>query len=235
MSLISSTSFFSETIESCSSLRESISNHDQISEPSSEKKNKEGFSSSMILNLENDNEKISKPCSKLISITKIIPGSKKEKKILLPIFYRKSPCSKTEKKISYFEQAVSEKNISQYSFEEYTDTKQEFRRENTKPHRVNSTTVGSLRTLSNFDLEPNHNFFTEKMSYDYESELRASIQDGNVIAYCHKCKKETVTVIQNERFKGFKSFKDILLCCCSYVNNKKKIFLCPTCSEILIS
>ena len=235
MSLISCASLFSETIESCSSNRDSLNTHEEISGSSSERTNKEGFSSSMILNLENDKENKIKPSSKLINITQIIPGSKKSKKHLLPIFYRRSLCSKNQKDLFYLEQSISSKDSSNDSLKEYAENKQEIKGEITKQNRVTSTTFASMHTLSNLDVEPNHEFFTEKVAFDYESELKSSMHDGNLIAYCHKCKKETVTVMQDEKYKGFSSFKDMLLCCCSYGSNKNKKFLCPLCSEILLT
>ncbi|OMJ90119.1 hypothetical protein SteCoe_7610 [Stentor coeruleus] len=233
MSLISSNSLFSESIESLGSKRESRTSDDNIFEVPHNKHNPEGFSSSLILNLENDPEKKSKPLSKLVNITQIVPGTQKTKKILLPIFYRRS-ISNASKSLLYLEQSNSDINKSNDSVKECVENRQEIKKETVKANRVTSTTFGSIHTLSNIDAEVHQELFTEKINFDYESEMKSSMHEGNLIAYCHKCKKETVTVMQQEKFKGFRGFKDLLLCCCSSLNTNGKAFVCPICLEVLV-
>ena len=231
MSMLSPTSYFSETIESNSSRAESP-NKQEIFSDSLERSNQEGFSSSMILNIENDVD--SKPCSKLINITQIIPGTQRSKKLLLPVFYRRNNASMHEKSLLFIEQESPNKTPSNESLKEFTESKGHRRPEVTKPNRATATTFGSMHSLSNIDVEPNHEFFSEHINYGYEQELKSSMHEGNIIAYCHNCKKETVTIMKPETFKGIKGWKDILLCCCSSWNTKTKAYACPTCSEILL-
>lgn len=233
MSLISSNSLFSESIESQGPKRESRNSDETIFEVQHNKHNPEGFSSSLILNFNNDLEKKNKPLSKLVNITQIVPGTQKAKKILLPIFYRRS-ISNESKNLLYLEQSNCDINKSNDSVQEGVENRQEVKKENFKANRVTSTTHGSIHTLSNIDADVNQELFKEKITFDYESELKSSIHEGNLIAYCHKCKKETVTVMQQEKFKGLKGFKDLLLCCCSSLNTKGKAFVCPICFEVLV-
>ena len=229
--MLSPTSYFSETIESNSSRAGSV-NKQVLFSDSLERSNQEGFSTSMILNIENDVDL--KPCSKLINITQIIPGTQKSKKLLLPVFYPRNNTSMHEKPLLLIEQSTLNKTPSSDSVKEFTETKGHKRPEVTKPNRATATTFGSMHTLSNLDVEPNHDFFNEHMKYGYENELKSSMHEGNLIAYCHTCKKETVTIMKPEIVKGIKGWKDILLCCCSSWNTKTKAYVCPTCSEILL-
>jgi hypothetical protein len=233
MSLFDSKSYASESVESSSSKRESSSNGDYLFEQPLDKLNSQGFSSSIILNLENDLEKSIRPCSKLLNITKIVPESQNPKKIMLPIFYRRSVSSIPSGKLLILESSFSSGSHSNESIKENAEGKNEIKKEVFKPNRVTSTTAASMHTLSNIDPEQNHEFFTEKIKCDYEYELKSSMHEGNLIAYCHKCKKETVTVMQAEK-KTIRSLKDILACCCSTWTIKPKNFSCPTCAEILI-
>ena len=82
------------------------------------------------------------------------------------------------------------------------------------------------------DPEPADGNFTGKVVY--ETELKSSIKESNLVAYCHKCKKETITVIQMNKSKGIKYLKEMLYCCCSNWNIKSASFACSVCAEILI-
>lgn len=220
MALHSPISYFSENIDSASerSVKE---------ESSLEKSNQEGFSTSMILNLESDVDL--KPYSKLINITQIVPGTKKSKKLLLPIFYRKNPPTKHEKTLFFIEESSPIKCPSTSFLQDLTKTVPIVQSKINKP-RPTASTIGSMHTLSNLD--SNHDFFKEKVIYNYESDLRSSMHEGNLIAYCHNCKKETVTIMQQANPE--KSLKDIILCCCTSWNSKSQIYKCPICAEILL-
>lgn len=234
MSLTSPMSFFSESIESSISKHDSQIDEDIIFNTPYNKKNPEGFSSSLILNFDNELEKKPKPLSKLVNITQIVSGTQNTKKILLPIFYRKSISSDTSKNLFYIEKNTSSNNEFSDSPYEDVENKKDEKNKVSKLNRATSTTFGSMHTQSNIDVEVNHELFIEGDNFEYESEMKSSLHEGNLIAYCYKCKKETVTVMKPEKIKGFKGFKDLLLCCCSSWNNGKKTFVCPMCSEILL-
>ncbi|OMJ81438.1 hypothetical protein SteCoe_18116 [Stentor coeruleus] len=239
MSLTSSMSFFSESIESSISKHDSQTNEDLIFNTSYNKNPGEGFSSSLILNFENELENKTKPLSKLVNITQIVSGTQNTKKVLLPIFYRKSISSDTLKNLFYLEKNT----ISNDSPYEDIENKKDDKNKVSKLNRATSTTFGSMHTQSNIDAEVNHDLFIEGGNFEYESEMKSSLHEGfgvkykdegNLIAYCYKCRKETVTVMKLEKNKGFKGIKDLLLCCCSSWNTGKKTFVCPICSEILL-
>ena len=86
MSILSTTNFYSESSERIYNEKEASRNYDIDS--SNEKITKEGFSSSMIFNIQAGDE--NKVSSKLINLTQVIPGSQQIKKIMLPVFYRKN-------------------------------------------------------------------------------------------------------------------------------------------------
>jgi hypothetical protein len=170
-----------------------------------------GFSSSLVLKFEEDPSRALKPCSKLLSITKNSPG-KNFKHIMMPVFYRKqfSPASCS------FSQGVI--NQGKSNFEKKTGKK------------VTATTFGSLHTLSQLEAE-NQEFFNEKENFSYENDLKGSLHEGNFVAFCRKCGKETVCVDRGE--KG-KSWIDWIFCCCSNWNLRGKTWICPICMEVLI-
>ena len=232
---------------------ESSSSIDMQSDTSRSIKNGQGFSSSLVLNFETDISKIMRPCSKLINITQVTPGSSKVKKLLLPVFFRKNTPTSPQRLFlessfnvaqtndSYLEEAKTHK-VSQIS---KTQTNKKSNNFNSEPHhaqelfekpgknragKMTSTTIGSMHTLSNLDGETNHEIF-EKVQYDYEKDLKCSLSDGNLFAFCHKCRKETVCVMKPEKEK---SFVELLFCCCSNWNIKAKSFMCPSCFEVLL-
>lgn len=223
MSLLNSASLFSDSIDS-SCKRGSLSSQENPSE-SSPDKNTLGFSSSLILNLDSEADNKSKPVSRLINITQITPGSRQAKKILLPIFYRKPVTSKPSKDLFYLEQSSYSLNKSNETLQEHTETRQEIKRENAKPSRITCTTIGSMHTLSNVDVDFNQ---------EVKDKGRSGLYEGNLIAYCHRCRKETVATMQPEKLKGLRSFTDMIMCCCSSWADQGKILVCPTCSEILL-
>jgi hypothetical protein len=203
------------------------------SESWSVRSHSDGFSSSLILNLESESDRKPKPLSKLINITKIGPGSQNKKTLLLPIFYRKSGSFNAHKNLLFLEKSPNE-SISSDSIEENTELKQEIKPEVAKFNKVTSTTYGTMHTLSNIEIEGNQELFAENVKYTYENEIKSSIHEGNLIAYCFKCKKETVTAMQTERLNGFGGIKEMILCCCSNFGSRGKVFVCPMCSEVLM-
>lgn len=234
MSIRSPNSLFSSSIESPPSKRDSHTSDEHLFSLGYDRPNAEGFSSSLILNFDTEKEKNHKPYSKLINITQIVPGTQNQKKLLLPIFYRKSSLSSTSKALLYLEQNSSSLNESSDSVQEKIADRQEVKKQIVKPNRVTSTTLGSMHTLSNIDGEVNHELFSEKVNFDYETEVKSSMHEGNLIAYCHKCKKETVTVMKPEKIRGFKGIRDFIFCCCSNWSIRGKTFVCPMCLEELL-
>ena len=232
---------------------ESSSSIDMQSDTSRSIRNGQGFSSSLVLNFETDTPKIMRPCSKLINITQVTPGSSKGKKVLLPVFFRKNSPSSPQRLFLENSFNVTPTNDS---FIEESKTHQsphipktqsmqkpgKFSSESLNPQKLpekgrqklvgqkTSTTIGSMHTLSNLDGETNHEIF-DKVHYEYEKDLKSSLSDGNLFAFCHKCRKETVCVMKPEKEK---SFVDLLFCCCSSWNIKAKSFMCPSCYEVLL-
>jgi hypothetical protein len=245
-------------VESLSiSQAEFSSSQDQQSDTSRSTRNGQGFSSSLVLNFENDPSRQSRPCSKLINVTQVTPGSSKVKKMLLPVFYKKNTTSPSKLFLensfnvaatneSFLEEAKGRKDLKdQKDFNDFKDLKdlKDFKDQKDlkdcraskeyqkRAGKVTSTTIGSMHTLSNLDGETNHEIFGEKVQYEYEKDLKSSLTDGNLFAFCHKCKKETVCVMKPEKDK---SLVDLLFCCCSNWNIKAKSFMCPACFEVLL-
>ena len=216
MSILSSENLYAgnKLTKSCSN--DEFSGINVRSEPASE-----GFSSTLVLQF--DLDPVPKPRSKLINITKQVPGSSKTKKILLPVFYKKS--LKNSQKNLYLENSFSSTplydSVSEQVCSKHKGKKQE---------KATSTTFASMHTLSNLDGEMNNEIFNEKINFKYEQEVKASIHEGNFVAFCRKCSKETVCVMKSE----IKSFVELVFCCCSNLNVKGNVFVCPTCGDVLL-
>lgn len=216
MSILSTQDFYTgnKLIGSCS--KPEFSSSDLRPEPTAE-----GFSSTLVLNF--DPEPAPKPRSKLINITQPVPGSSKPRKILLPVFYKKNPEKSAEK--LYLENSLNLTPLNEISCEQIN-----CKTKGKKQTKATSTTFASMHTLSNLDGDLKHEIFSDKVDYEYEKELKASMTDGNFVAFCSKCQKETVCVMKNE----IKSFVQLIFCCCSNLNVKSKVFGCPTCGDVLI-
>ncbi|OMJ87238.1 hypothetical protein SteCoe_11081 [Stentor coeruleus] len=242
MSLVSSNSLNSESVDSVLVKTESRDSENIFME-AWQRHNPEGFSSSLILNIDNDIDKKLKPCSKLVNIIQVIPGTEKTKKVMLPIFYRKSVSSNPSKNLLYLEQNIT-MNESNDSLKEGVENRQEVKNEVFKENWMsmkdfdrkgkmdddNFIRKGSFDSGSGIKLKG----FGGTKEFFRERKCDGMIFEGNLVAYCHKCKKETVTVMQQERFRGFKGLKELLLCCCSSLNTNGKNFACPVCLEILL-
>ena len=200
----------------CSDLNDSSkssSSNSSCSELQSEQpsRNSQGFSSSLVLKFDEDSGR-AKPSSKLVSITQLRPGCKKVRQVMMPVFYRKQ--------------------FSSTAVGQVEAMRCELRRSGSKQgKKVTSTTFASLHNFSHLDGESNNEIFFDKANFNYEKDLKSSIHQGNFIAYCHKCGKETVCLVQVEKTKGI---MDWILCCCSSWNVKPKNWVCPTCFDILI-
>jgi len=218
MSILSSQNLYagSKLPKSCSS--DDFSAANIRSEPGSE-----GFSSTLVLQF--DPDPAPRPRSKLINITKPVPGSSKSKKILLPVFYKKN--SKNSPKSIYLENSLSSTPLNDSVADQF-DSKG--KGENKKQGKATSTTFASMHTLSNLDGETNNEIFNEKSNFKYEQEVKASIHEGNFVAFCRKCGKETVCVVRSE----IKSFVELLFCCCSSLNVKGNVYVCPSCGDVLL-
>lgn len=242
MSLVSSNSLNSESLDSVLVKTESRDSDNMFIE-ALQRHNPEGFSSSLILNIDNDMDKRIKPCSKLVNIIQLIPGTEKTKKVMLPIFYRKSLSSNLSKNLLYLEQNIT-MNESNDSMKEGVENRQEVKNEVFKESWM------GMKDFNRKNQEDDENFI-RKGTFDSglgmklrgewgvkeifrERKCDGMVFEGNLVAYCHKCKKETVTVMQQERFRGLKGLKELLLCCCSSLHTKGKNFACPVCMEILL-
>ena len=166
---------------------------DMQSDTSRSVRNGQGFSSSMVLNFETDTSKISRPCSKLINITQVTPGSSKAKKVLLPVFFRKNTPTSPQRLFlensfnvtptddSFIEESKNHKSshtgktqTAQKSSKFKSENPQKLSEKGSKTlgGQKTSTTIGSMHTLSNLDGETNHEIF-DKVQYEYEKDLKS--------------------------------------------------------------
>ena len=186
----------------------------------------EGFSCSILQNLKEDN---SKPASRLINITQIVPGQN-PRKLLLPLFYQDH----------YEEESYLPKSRRSFSMD---SKKSSFTLQ--APQEPRKMTTTTINTQSNTDLaESNPEFLREKEKFGFEQALKEGKKENiefganPCIFNCCMCGFSGISVVRRTRGNDGWAMKGLgKLVCCWFLNSveERVEHCCPECEKVVFS